>query len=106
MQEKGRCAGLLSFGTHFKVKEPYFKYVLDIFGMDNQSLEKHLMAHLNILRTKAVAPTVVLIYVSEHFDLKALSGISEKYDLERTGTLKFSRLFLYGGLDDRPASRI
>ena len=33
-REKGRCAGLLSFGTHFKVKEPYFKYVLDIFGTD------------------------------------------------------------------------
>ena len=73
--------------------------MLDIFGTDYQSLEKHLLAHLNILRTKAVAPTALLIYVPEEFD-------SEKYDLERTGTLKFSRLFLYEGLDDKTASRI
>ena len=106
LNDAGRCGGLLSFGTHFKVKEPYFKYVLDLFGTDFQSLEKHLLAHLNNLRTKTVSPTVVLIFVSEHFDLQTLSVISEKYDLERTGTLKFSRLFLYGGLDDRTASRI
>ena len=100
------CGGLLSFGTHFKVKEPYFKYVLDGFGTDFQSMEKHLLAHLNNLRTITASPTVVLIFVSELFDLPTLSVISEKYDLDRTGTLEFSRLFLYGGLDDRPASRI
>ena len=106
LNDEGRCGGLLSFGTHFKVKEPYFKYVLDLFGTDFQSLEKHLLAHLNNVRTITVSPTVVLIYVSEHFDLQTLSVISEKYNLERTGTLECSRLFLYGGLDDRPASRI
>ena len=106
LNDAGRCSGLLSFGTHFKVKEPYFKYVLDVFGTDFQSMEKHLLAHLNNLRTITVSPTMVLIFVSEHFDLQALSVIIEKVDLERTGTLKFSRLFLFGGLDDWPASRI
>ena len=33
-REKGKNGGLLSFGTHFKAKQPFFKYVLDIFGTD------------------------------------------------------------------------
>ena len=106
------CAGLLSIGTHFKVKNPKYKYVLDIFGTDTCSLGKHLVKHFTILRDEIKEATALLIYVQKEFDFSKLSTICERFGLQRLlsgdsvgSKLEFSQLFVFKGLDEAPESK-
>ena len=113
IRQDGRgYTGLLSVGTHFKVKIIKFKYVLDIFGTDTWSLDKHLVKHLTILRDDIREATTLLIYVQKEFDFSKLFTICERFGLKRLHSsdsickkLEFSQLFVFEGLDKAPESK-
>lgn len=79
--------GLLSFGSIYKVKAVPYKYSLDVYGTDSNSLKIHLVKHLMRMKQKATGTTVFVVTVDENFRseiveeiLRQLGGTKAKDD--------------------------
>lgn len=79
--------GLLSFGSIYKVKAVPYKYSLDIYGTDCNSLKVHLVKHLMRMKQKATGTTAFVVTLNETFRseiveeiLKQLGGTKAKDD--------------------------
>ena len=101
--ENGKCRGLLSFGTTFKIQRPPVHCNLDIFGTDTQSLKEHIIRHLTLIRPKFQGVVGMLVYVQEDFDLQKLDTVFEELGVKRTvwydstyPDRKYSKLLLFG----------
>ena len=77
------CSGLLSFGLVFPIARPQYKYMLDIFGTDYDSLRRHIVKHLLRLNEKTTGITAMLIYVSDQFDIQKIDDVMNGFGISR-----------------------
>ena len=82
--ESGKGLGLLSFGAIYKIQEPKYRYMLDIFGTDSSSLKAHIDHHMRVIHDKASEKTLVLVLVPEDFELSAVDEVFKDYGIDRT----------------------
>ena len=97
------CSGLLSFGIVYPISSPQYKYMLDIFGTDYESLRLHIVKHLLRLRERTTGVTAMLVYVPESFQLEKLDRIFKEFGVVRhphksiDGKLKSRQVYAYEG---------
>ena len=82
-QSEDTYSGLLSFGLLFPIARPQYKYMVDLFGTDYQSLRSHIVKHLMRLKRETTGVTALLIYVSDEFDVKKLDDLMSEFGITR-----------------------
>ena len=82
-QSGDTCSGLLSFGLLFPIARPHYKYMVDLFGTDYDSLRLHVVKHLIRLKRNTTGVTAMLIYVSDKFNIQSLDDIMAEFGISR-----------------------
>ena len=85
--EDGAYKGLLSFGSLYKVKTVPYRYALDVYGTDSNSLKSHTDKHLMRMKRKASVTTTLVVILDKTFKqetveetLKQLGGTQSNDD--------------------------
>ena len=98
------CSGLLSFGLLFPIARPQYKYMLDIFGTDYESLKRHIVKHLLRLKRDTTGVTAMLIYVSNEFNVKKLDDVMTEFGISRqpqeSQELQSRQVYAFEGIAD------
>ena len=75
--------GLLSIGTGYPVPRPSFAYNIELYGEDNDSLEKHIMYHLKSMSSLKVETISLYVCFDEKLSQQRISEIFSKYNIPR-----------------------
>ena len=75
--------GLLSIGTGYPVPRPSFAYNIELYGEDNDSLEKHILYHLKSMSSLKVETISLYVCFDEKLCQQRISEIFSKYDIPR-----------------------
>ena len=73
------CSGLLSVGTLYPVKRPTYAYNIEIYGEDFNSLERHIVRHLERIVDKAFGEVSLYIYVDEKLPPTTMDRLMSRY---------------------------
>ena len=78
-----RYKGLLSVGTSYPVPRPSFAYNIELYGEDNDSLEKHIVCHLKKMADIKAEKISVYVCFGEKLSQQRIEGIFSKYNIPR-----------------------
>ena len=98
------CSGLLSFGLLYPIARPQYKYMLDLFGTDYESLRRHIVKHLLRLKRDTTGVTAMLIYVSNEFNVKKLDDVMTEFGISRqpheSQELQSRQVYAFDGINE------
>ena len=77
--ESGKHKGLLSFGTSYKIPAFSCLYIINIYGSDISSFERHVKKHLSRLKQKTEDTAAVTLIVDETFPEEMIEELLQKY---------------------------
>ena len=75
--------GLLSIGTSYPVPRPSFAYNIELYGEDSDSIEKHVVCHLNKMTDIKAEKISVYVCFGEKLCQQRVEEIFSKYNIPR-----------------------
>ena len=78
-QKSGKHKGLLSFGSSYKIPAFSCLYIINIYGSDVSSFERHVKKHLSRLKQKTEDTAAVTLFVDETFPKEMIDELLQKY---------------------------